>query len=159
MQNKQMEMNTGKILPFFKRPFEDSCLQNYPLFLNFAPPIAKKSFSRKWVRAWYRFWSGVWGVHNDVIKWKHFSRYWPFVWAIHRSPVNSPHKSQWRKASMFSLICAWINAWENNGEAGDLRRIALIMTSLWWGGGGCGLRYQYNTEWYRSLYRTGECIT
>ena len=23
---------------------------------------------------------------------------------------------------MFSLICAWINAWVNNGEAGELRR-------------------------------------
>ena len=23
---------------------------------------------------------------------------------------------------MFSLICAWINSWVNNGEAGDLRR-------------------------------------
>ena len=41
---------------------------------------------------------------------------------IHRSPVNSPHKGQWRGASMFSLICARINGWVNNGEAGDLRR-------------------------------------
>ena len=39
--------------------------------------------------------------HDDVIKWKHFPRYWPFVWGIHRSPVNSPHKGQWRWASMF----------------------------------------------------------
>ena len=31
-------------------------------------------------------------LHDDVIKWKHFSRYWPFVRGIHRSPVNSPHK-------------------------------------------------------------------
>ena len=30
----------------------------------------------------------------------------PFVRGIHRSPVNSPHKSQWRGAMMFSLICA-----------------------------------------------------
>ena len=60
--------------------------------------------------------------HDDVIKWKHFPRYWPFVWGIHRWPVNSPHKGQWRGALMFSLICAWINGWVNNGEAGDLRR-------------------------------------
>ena len=58
--------------------------------------------------------------HDDVIKWKHFPRYWPFVWEIHRSPVNSPHKGQWRGASMFSLICTWINDWLNNREAGDL---------------------------------------
>ena len=60
--------------------------------------------------------------HDDVIKWKHFPRYWPFVRGIHRSPVNSPHKGQWRGALMFSLICARINGWINNGEAGDLRR-------------------------------------
>ena len=40
-----------------------------------------------------------------------------------RSPVNSPHKGQWRGAFMFSLICAWINRWVNNREAGDLRRL------------------------------------
>ena len=41
----------------------------------------------------------------DVIKWKHFL-----------------HKDQWRGALMFSLICAWINGWVNNRDAGDLRR-------------------------------------
>ena len=59
--------------------------------------------------------------HDDVIKWKHFPRYWPFVREIHRSPVNSPHKGQWRGALMFTLICARINGWVNNREAGDLR--------------------------------------
>ena len=34
---------------------------------------------------------------------------------------NSPHKGQWRGALVFSLICAWINGWVNNREAGDLR--------------------------------------
>ena len=38
------------------------------------------------------------------------------------SPVNSPHKGQWLGALIFALICARINAWENNREAGDLRR-------------------------------------
>ena len=41
------------------------------------------------------------GIHDDVIKWKHFPRYWPFVRGIHRSPVNSPHKGQWRGALVF----------------------------------------------------------
>ena len=59
--------------------------------------------------------------YDDVIKWKHFPRYWPLVRGIHRSPVNSPHKGQWRGALMFSLICARINGWANNGDAGDLR--------------------------------------
>ena len=60
--------------------------------------------------------------HADVIKWKHFQRYWPFVRGIYRSTVNSPHKGQRRGALMFSLICARINGWVNNGEAGELRR-------------------------------------
>ena len=47
--------------------------------------------------------------HDDIIKWEHFPRNWPFVRGIHRSPVNSPHKGQWRRALMFSLICVWIN--------------------------------------------------
>ena len=37
-------------------------------------------------------------------------------------PVNSPHKGQWHGALMFTTICARINDWVNNGEAGDLRR-------------------------------------
>ena len=61
-------------------------------------------------------------IDDDVIKWNHFPRYWPFVRGIHRSPVNYPHKGQWRGALMFSLICARINGWVNNHEAGDLRR-------------------------------------
>ena len=60
--------------------------------------------------------------HDDVIKWKHFSRYWPFVRGIHRSPVDSLHERKWRRALMFSLICAWTNVWANNRDAGDLRR-------------------------------------
>ena len=55
--------------------------------------------------------------HDGVIKWNYFPCNWPFVRGIHRSPVNSPHKGQWRRALMFSLICVWINR-----EVGDLRR-------------------------------------
>ena len=63
-----------------------------------------------------------WFVHDDVNKWKPFPRYWLFVRGFQWSPVNSPHRGQRRGALMFSLICAWINRWINNGEAGDLRR-------------------------------------
>ena len=63
---------------------------------------------------------------SNAIWWRHqmetFPRYWPFVREIHRWPVNFPHKGQWRGALMFSLICAWINGWVNNREAGYLRR-------------------------------------
>ena len=37
------------------------------------------------------------------------------------SPMNSPHKGQWHIALVFSLICARINRWVNNREAGDVR--------------------------------------
>ena len=36
--------------------------------------------------------------------------------------LPAPHKGQWRGALMFSLIWVWIKGWENNREAGDLRR-------------------------------------
>ena len=66
----------------------------------------------------------VYGIclYDDVIKWEHFPRYWPFVRGIHRSPMNFHNKGQWRRALMFSLIGAWINAWVNNRKADDLRR-------------------------------------
>ena len=59
--------------------------------------------------------------HDEVVKWKNIPRYWPFERGIHRSPVNFPHKSQWRRALTFSLICAGTNGWVNNRGAGDLR--------------------------------------
>ena len=40
---------------------------------------------------------------------------------IHRWPVNSPHKGQWCRALMFSLICAWTNVWVTTRHASDLR--------------------------------------
>ena len=39
----------------------------------------------------------------------------------HRSLVNSPHKSQWRQAVMFSLICKWTHGRVNNRNSGELR--------------------------------------
>ena len=94
--------------------------------------VANEAFSMKALQR-HRIWSSfiqstacclqtVPNTHDDVIKWKHFPRYWPLVRGIHRSPVNSPHKGQWRGALMFTLICARLNGWVNNREAGDLRR-------------------------------------
>ena len=61
------------------------------------------------------------GIHDDVIKWKHFPRYWPSVRRIHRSPVNSPHKGQRRGALIFSDL-RLNKRLSNSREAGDLRR-------------------------------------
>ena len=94
-------------------------------------------------------------IHDEVIKWKHFPRYLPFVRGIHRSPVNSPHKGQWRGVLMFSLICAWINRWVNNSEAGDLRRHRghYDVTVIYWRA--CGHRLLsalMNVKQYASIY-------
>ena len=40
---------------------------------------------------------------------KIFRRYWPFVRGLQWSPVNSPHRGQWCRTLIFSLICALIN--------------------------------------------------
>ena len=69
-------------------------------------------------------------THDDVIKWKHFLRYWPFV-----------RNGQWRGALMFSLICVWINGWENNREAGDLGRY--LWRPLW---RHCNVKVAYNKK-------------
>ena len=68
-------------------------------------------------------------LHDDVIKWKRFLHYWPFVWGIYRWQVNCPHKGQWRRAFMCSLICAWINGWTVMRLV-IWEAIALIMMSL-----------------------------
>ena len=60
--------------------------------------------------------------HDDVIKWKHFQCYFPFVSGIYWSPVDYPHKGQWRRALMFSLICARTKGWADNRDTIDLSR-------------------------------------
>ena len=60
-------------------------------------------------------------VHR-ITSWNGNILYWPFVRGVHQSSVDSPHKGQWRGALTISLICAGINVWVNNREAGDLRR-------------------------------------
>ena len=88
-------------------------------------------------------------THDDVIEWKHYPRYWPVVRGIHRSPVDSPHKGQWRRALMISLICAWTNGWANKWDSDELRRhparydvpvivniVARARAYIWWGENG-----------------------
>ena len=55
--------------------------------------------------------------------WRHHMETFSVLLAIcaGNSPVPMNSKGQWRGALMFSLICARMNGWVNNGEAGDLR--------------------------------------
>ena len=91
-------------------------------------------------------------VHEDIIKWKSFPHYWPFVREIDRSPVDSPHKGQWRRALMFSLIGAWANGWTN-------RRCAHYDVTVMWKWCFCALNLhkmapiaeQTTFQWYFDL--------
>ena len=58
-----------------------------------------------------------WPVSGKLFTWSHAG----MTWWRHQMETFSPHKGQWHGALMFSLICAWRNAWVNNREAGDLR--------------------------------------
>ena len=70
--------------------------------------------------------------------WRHqmetFSELLTLCEGNHQSSVNSPHKGQWRRALMFSLISAWTNVWANNRGAGDLirNRTDCDVTALQW---------------------------
>ena len=65
------------------------------------------------------------GWYRVMTWWRHHMETFSALLAIcaGNSPViGELHKGQWRGALMFSLKCAWINDWVNNGEAGDMRR-------------------------------------
>ena len=53
--------------------------------------------------------------------WRHQMVTFSLCAGIHRWPVISPNERQSRWALTYSLICAWINRWVNNRDAGDLR--------------------------------------
>ena len=61
---------------------------------------------------------------ENITWWRHQMETFSALLALceGKSPVNSPRKGQWRGALMFPLICARINGWANNREAGDLTR-------------------------------------
>ena len=69
--------------------------------------------------------SSLWGTCGGSISkwwswWRHQMETFSALLAI--CAGNSPVPVQWPGALMFSLICAQINGWVNNGEAGGLRR-------------------------------------
>ena len=79
-------------------------------------PICTQGMQRTW-------WPEAGTIIVPGPYWKQFPYYWCFGRGIDQSPVKSHHKGQWCGASMmFSLICAGTNDWENNRDAGDLRR-------------------------------------
>ena len=60
--------------------------------------------------------------HDDVIKWKHF-HVTGYLCGAFTGPWRISHtKTSDVELWFFSLICAWINGWVNNGEIDDLTR-------------------------------------
>ena len=63
------------------------------------------------------------------------SHLWPMVKNRENNQFTGefPHKGQWRRAFMFSLIFSWINGWVNYREAGDLirHRAHYDVTVMW----------------------------
>ena len=92
----------------------------------------------RWVVMYPIGWLTAGSIGYSGAKHQYFAQYFHISWWRHqmeifsaslalcagKSPIpgNSLHKGQWHWALMFSLICAWINDWINNREAGDLRR-------------------------------------
>ena len=63
----------------------------------------------------------TYGIHDDVIKWKHFPRNWPLSGEF-TGPGEFPTQRPVTRSFDGFFICVWINGWVYNGEAGDLRR-------------------------------------
>ena len=59
--------------------------------LVFIAISSKSSQRQNWTPTCMATWNR--GLHDDIIKWKHFPLYWPFVHGIHQSPVNSLTKA------------------------------------------------------------------
>ena len=80
-------------------------------------PLPEPILTQIYIDIWRHLPTTLWHYQMET-----FSALLAILRGIHRSPVNFPHKGQWRRVLMFSLIYAWIKCSVNNREAGDLRR-------------------------------------
>ena len=87
-----------------------------------------------WVNGWSQTTKGNNRAVNSWVVAQKYNPWWRhqmetfsalLVFGAGNLPVTDEFPTQrsvtWRLALLFSLICAWINGWVNNGEAGDLR--------------------------------------
>ena len=89
------------------------------------PWIFKANFQNSHILGMAGRWTwnkGMWSISWWHHQMETFFALLAFCAGNHRSPVNSPLRGQWRRALMFSLICACTNSWVNNRDAGNLRR-------------------------------------
>ena len=81
-----------------------------------------KQLWRIWVHQSLKYFGNSWFSHNETTMTSSNGNIFRVTGPLCREFTGHPHKGQWRGALVFSLICAWINGWVNNCEAGDLRR-------------------------------------
>ena len=89
---------------------------------SFNVPLHSRATGKRCVHDHHKSNVGRWGIAWWCHQMGTFSALLALCAGNHRSPVNSPHKGQWRRALVFSLICGWTNASLNNRDTGDLRR-------------------------------------
>ena len=81
--------------------------------------------------------NNIHGVHTTLrVMW--WQNQWPVMtsWNGNFSTLLAlyegiPHKGQWRGASMFSLVCSWINCWTNSRKVGELIYLGAHLSSPW----------------------------
>ena len=84
---------------------------------------ATNHYLNQWCLVYWRIYASL--GHNDLTNdkwswWRNQMETFSALLAI--CAGNSPHKGQWCRALMFSLVCSWTNGWVKNGETVDLRR-------------------------------------
>ena len=105
---------------------ENKCLHDGVYLIPFHSELKYYGIWYVWSTSVYFTLAHVSNASLLCIWWRHQMETFSVLLAICAGnspvPVNSPHKGQWRRALVFSLICAWINGWIHNCEASDLRR-------------------------------------
>ena len=119
-----------KILVVYNKSHCRSQIQKHMMFLSMGKNHSSCCWATLLTDLWQYIMTNTSSVHEDIIRWKYFPGYRPFVRRIHRSPVNAPHKGQWRRTLIFSLICAWTDGWVTVETLVIWDAIVLIMTSL-----------------------------
>ena len=64
----------------------------------------------------------LWNYRHACSWWRHQMETYSALLAINAGNSPATHKGRWRGSLMLSLICAQINGWVNNCEAGGSRR-------------------------------------
>ena len=127
--------------------------KQYQHLVTYLSSCSEQSSNMNWLKGSSKYFFYIKGNidEGDSTWWRHQMETFFALLAV--CAGTSPHKGQRRGALMFSLICAWINSWINNREAGDLRRhrahydATVMMKPCWWNRNVPGKHDQYDYCW------------